>query len=649
MASYEHFMAEAAVLYEDNKHLLPTYGHMIASALFPIVVGSYASLSRPSSAAKPEKKKGKDKKKDGSDTDEDEDEEEVVQKMEGLSPSDAIVFPLMAGTVLGGLYWLIKRYGADPVNLIFGWYFSFVGIFSMVKLIHNASATALSLLFPTYFAKDGKLWQVKDKTRTVVQAKTGKGWTIEDDATSPLPGWLRSVPIPARLSSVLWSIRSTRKQKYTVTAYMKRVIDATVNITALDVFALLVGIGANSYTHFVDKPWWLTNLQGFAVSYQTLQFLSPTTFLTGSFILVGLFCYDIWAVFFTPLMVTVAKNLDQPIKLLIPRPDEPGRDGKPPTKAYSMLGLGDIVLPGMIIGLALRFDLFLFYLRKQKKTTRKNEVGEEVEDVIKPTYTTATGQWGSRLWTIGLPSHRLPIAVASAAFPKPYFTTSIVGYVVGMVATLLVMTIWQHAQPALLYLVPGVLISVWSTALVRGELKEFRNYSEALTGEALDETDEKKDEEAEEEQGDESEAGKDSKGWWASLVGLFKKDEKEDAEEDNKSSKKERKSKKQLESEEEEKTPSKLKLRAIEEPDHIISFSIKCHNPTARSSIQATAETDSVQKSGSKSTRKSVNAASDSGSDDLILVSKDDEELAGEGPSARTRSRRGRASGVRRV
>lgn len=33
----------------------------------------------------------------------------------------------------------------------------------------------------------------------------------------------------------------------------------------------------------------------------------------------GLFFYDIFWVFFTPVMVSVAKNFDAPIKLLFPR------------------------------------------------------------------------------------------------------------------------------------------------------------------------------------------------------------------------------------------------------------------------------------------------------------------------------------------
>ncbi len=41
----------------------------------------------------------------------------------------------------------------------------------------------------------------------------------------------------------------------------------------------------------------------------------------GALLLTGLFFYDIFWVFGTPVMVSVAKSLDAPIKLLFPRPD----------------------------------------------------------------------------------------------------------------------------------------------------------------------------------------------------------------------------------------------------------------------------------------------------------------------------------------
>ena len=55
------------------------YLHLLVSALFPIYAGAHASLSRPSSAAKPSKKNKK-----GDDDDDDNELEEQEQTMEGL-------------------------------------------------------------------------------------------------------------------------------------------------------------------------------------------------------------------------------------------------------------------------------------------------------------------------------------------------------------------------------------------------------------------------------------------------------------------------------------------------------------------------------------------------------------------------------------
>lgn len=180
------------------------------------------------------------------------------------------------------------------------------------------------------------------------------------------------------------------------------------------------------------------------------------------------------------MMVTVAKSLDVPIKLVFPRPapaDEPSAKAQ-----HAMLGLGDVVLPGIMIGLALRFDLFLFYLRRQ---TRTQAVEGSDETVVKPKYFSLAGRWSDHFWTHSLTGRPLfPTADESKpeppfTFPKTYFKASLIGYVIGMLATLGVMQVWGHAQPALLYLVPGVLGSLWLTALVRGEIGLMWRFSEA--------------------------------------------------------------------------------------------------------------------------------------------------------------------------
>lgn len=83
---------------------------------------------------------------------------------------------------------------------------------------------------------------------------------------------------------------------------------------------------------------------------------------------------------------------------------------------FAMLGLGDIVIPGIFIALLLRFD-----------------------------------------YSLARPS-------------KTYFHSTLLAYFFGLTATIAVMHIFKHAQPALLYLVPACLGTPLAVALVKGDL-----------------------------------------------------------------------------------------------------------------------------------------------------------------------------------
>ncbi len=74
--------------------------------------------------------------------------------------------------------------------------------------------------------------------------------------------------------------------------------------------------------------------------------IKVSNFKTVFLLLWLLFFYDIFWVFKSDLMVTVAKNFDVPIKLFLPYGDK-----------KSILGLGDMVLPGILVALALKFDV----------------------------------------------------------------------------------------------------------------------------------------------------------------------------------------------------------------------------------------------------------------------------------------------------
>lgn len=471
-------LGKLAFAFAEVQPLIPTYSHLLVSALFPIYAGAHSSLTRPSSAAK-------SKKAPKTDDDEgyvsEEDEEDDIQQMEGLSTRDAIIFPVMAGVTLTGLYFLIK-WLQDPklLNKILNAYFSLFGVLSVSRFITDGMDLVHSIVFPRRYIHGGVLYDVHShakiaKPRVVKPA----GQTAR---TSPLPGAFARIPLPDSAKTFLWTVRNVPKQKWTIKFFLRNVASARGHLGLHGVVGFVLAVAAVAYFNFVDKPWFLTNLMGFAFSYGALQLMSPTTFATGTLLLSALFFYDIYMVFFTPMMVTVAKSLDIPIKLVFPRPDIPSADpAKPPIKQHAMLGLGDVVLPGIMIGLALRFDLYMFYLRKQTKTkhsTTAKKAGTEAAEapgeqqirVSKAPYISVSNKWGEWFWARS----------AEQSFPKPYFKATMIGYVIGMLATLGVMQYANHAQPALLYLVPGVLITAWGTALVRGELKEMQEFSEAF-------------------------------------------------------------------------------------------------------------------------------------------------------------------------
>lgn len=181
-------------------------------------------------------------------------------------------------------------------------------------------------------------------------------------------------------------------------------------------------------------------------------------------------------------MITVAKKVDAPIKLVFKS-----------SSGFSMLGLGDIVVPGLLMALALRFDLYMFYKRQIQyqpiDTSSEQTTSSDEADVIltqfkrtKAPFVESEGQWGNRFWTTKLgrlmPNPACGAVRAATAFPKPYFYASVAGYALGMVFTLTMLQVFRHGQPALLYLVPGVTGSVWLTGLLRGELKDVWGYTE---------------------------------------------------------------------------------------------------------------------------------------------------------------------------
>ena len=461
----KELMGRVILFAEKLGPFLPTYIHLLVSAIFPIYVGAHASLSAPSSAVKAPKKK--ENKPHEDDDLSDEDLEIETGKMEAFTPKDAILFPLMAGLTLSSLYILIK-WLQDPaiLNKILNYYFMQIGVVFGAKFAKDGLTVLRSFYFPTQYSQDGLLYRV-NRGRHRYETSGAVAEKKQTHRPSPLPGFLQHLPLPKSLIERIWRLRNFLYARCSLKLYLHKLLKLKMPVDALDVVAVASSVAVIVAFNFFNKPWYLSNILGLAFCYGSSQYMSPTTFWTGNLLLGALFFYDIYFVFFTPIMVTVATKLDIPVKLLFPRPSSPAETAKG-AQSLAMLGLGDIVIPGMMISLALRFDLYLHYLRKSKVVDGKTE---------KATYAPVTGGWGERFWVnkaLAGPD------IQAKSFPKIYFYAGLVGYFLGMVATLLVMQIANHAQPALLYLVPGVLVSLWGTAAWRGEVKEMWSFTEDI-------------------------------------------------------------------------------------------------------------------------------------------------------------------------
>jgi minor histocompatibility antigen H13 len=444
---------------EHLRPFLPTYLHLLASALFPIYIGAHASLSIPSSAAPPAKKDR------GDDEFSDNEPEVAAETVEGLTPKDALLFPLLAGLTLSSLYFIIK-WLEDPsiLNKVLSFYFLQVGIVFGTKFLKDVFSVLRSICLPNQYEYGGEIWRVNRLEQRYDAAKA-RSDNHEAYQSSPLPGILRRLPIPSSITNRIWKIRSLLYAKCSLNIHIHRLVTVKLPVDILDALAVIASIAVVGVFTFIYKPWYVSNLLGFAFCYGSTQFMSPTTFWTGTLLLSALFVYDIYFVFFTPMMVTVATKLDIPIKLLFPRPPSPGEAEKG-VPGLAMLGLGDIVIPGMMVALALRFDLYLHYLRISKTIDGTTE---------KAKYVPVTGGWGERFW-VGRSAAGPDLQ--AKAFPKTYFKVGLIGYTLGMIVTLLVMQVAEHAQPALLYLVPGVLTALWCTAFLKGDLNHMWDYTE---------------------------------------------------------------------------------------------------------------------------------------------------------------------------
>lgn len=282
---------------------------------------------------------------------------------ETITSRDAARFPIIASCTLFGLYLFFKVFSQEYINLLLSVYFFVLGV---LALSHTMSPL-MSRIFPASF--------------------------------------------PNKQYQLLFTQGSGESKEEIVNYEFD-----TKNLVCL-LISTVVGVW-----YLLKKHWIANNLFGLAFALNGVELLHLNNVSTGCILLGGLFVYDVFWVFGTNVMVTVAKSFEAPIKLVFPQDLlEKGLEAS----NFAMLGLGDIVIPGIFIALLLRFDVSL----------NKNS--------------------------------------------RTYFYSSFLAYIFGLGLTIFVMHTFKHAQPALLYLVPACVGFPVIIALFKGELTEMFRYEES--------------------------------------------------------------------------------------------------------------------------------------------------------------------------
>eukprot|EP00439_Symbiodinium_sp_Y106_P084841 s357_g26.t2 len=230
--------------------------------------------------------------------------------------------------------------------------------------------------------------------------------------------WVSAFGVASNIDTVTYLVRNKRGCFVSF---------AQLEISPANVFGMPAA-AALAVAYVSTGHWIVNNILGFSFCLLGIRSINLSSYGAGVVLLSGLFVYDVFWVFFSKpvfganVMVSVAKGVEAPIKLMLPR--DFGGCGD---LQFNMLGLGDIAVPG----------LFAAFLAK----------------------------WDAVNMAAG----------SSKSFV--YLNCCLLAYMLSLVLTVTVMMIFQHAQPALLYICTCVLLASLAVAHARGELRDLIAFS----------------------------------------------------------------------------------------------------------------------------------------------------------------------------
>nr|CEL69390.1 TPA: signal peptide peptidase domain-containing protein, putative [Neospora caninum Liverpool] len=314
---------------------------------------------------------------------------ERSNKGEAMNHTDAMLFPVFGSLALCSLYIAYKFLDASWVNFLLTLYLTAIGLVALGETLH----VALVPLFPDW---------------------------ANDPSRISFKFCLPHIPFIC-----------PRPELSTPSAKEAFEASCTYRLSYSQLGAYILAAGLSALWLW-KKHWAIHNLLG------AISLVSVGNFTVATILLSGLFIYDIFWVFGTDVMVTVAKSFEGPAKLIFPVNLDPWQ--------HSILGLGDIVIPGVFISMCLRFDYWLATASLANASEKKTAVETSIDIHQK--------------------------------FSKFYFFVVLVFYEFGLLTTGVIMLVFQHPQPALLYIVPFCLFSLFGAAALNGQVKEVLAYRE---------------------------------------------------------------------------------------------------------------------------------------------------------------------------
>ncbi|XP_071717459.1 signal peptide peptidase-like 4 [Rutidosis leptorrhynchoides] len=209
---------------------------------------------------------------------------------------------------------------------------------------------------------------------------------------------------------------------------------------AANTFIKIPFLGAVSYLTLVVSPfcvacavlwasfrrhhfaWIGQDILGVTLIITVIQIIQVPNLKVGAVLLGCAFLYDIFWVFVSKLM------FDESVMIVVARGDKSGEDGIPmllkiprmfdPWGGYSIIGFGDIILPGLLVAFSLRYD-----------------------------------------W------------LSNKSLREGYFLWTMIAYGLGLLITYVALNLMDgHGQPALLYIVPFTLGTFITLGIKRGDL-----------------------------------------------------------------------------------------------------------------------------------------------------------------------------------